>query len=129
HGVDGDAEQQQLRGVEALGAWAVEAAEDRQHLGLVLLLQGFDARGGFLLDLLDSRVTLRQFFLLPADDGQQCLRIRRKLIRARHGRACITSASRAQYLTRAEHRRFMWKTRRCSQPAASPGRRWRSPAT
>ena len=96
--IDGDAEQQELRGVEALGAWAVETAEDRQHLGLVLLLQGFDAASGFLPDLCDGtdlpgdgRITLGQFLPLPADDRQQHLRVRGKLVHAQHGGLSTTA--------------------------------------
>ena len=44
--------EQQLRRIEAFGLGAVEPAEQRLDLGLVLLLQGFNGVGGFLLDLL-----------------------------------------------------------------------------
>ena len=58
HGIHHQPEEQQLAGIEAFGLGAVEPAEQRRDLGFVLLLQGFDGVGGFLLDLFDRRVLL-----------------------------------------------------------------------
>ena len=62
HRIDLDAEQEQLAGVEPLRLRAVEPAEDRVDLGLLLSLQplplGFELLGGFPPDPLDDGIVL-----------------------------------------------------------------------
>ena len=66
--VDGDAEQQQLGWIKPLRVRAVEAANDRIHLRLVPLGHRFKLIGGFTLDLIELRVSLRNHTLTLRDE-------------------------------------------------------------